>query len=138
MKPLKSLFITSLVLVAFTAGAWAQIDASPNPDPPVGDAAAVPAQTSVTAADIQELKDALAKGSQDPIRWLEERIAAKLGHPTFDPHGHCIPAMDGKMPKQLSKPLTDIEEDGKVFVESVSDQDALLLKQHLERLQLFE
>src|ERR1700691_3140791 len=47
---------------------------------------------------------------------LEERIAAKLGHPTFDPHGHCIPAMDGKMPKQLSKPLTDIEEDGKVFV----------------------
>jgi DtxR family Mn-dependent transcriptional regulator len=60
---------------------------------------------------------------------LEERIAAKLGHPKFDPHGHCIPAMDGKMPKQISKPLTDIEEGGKFFVESVSDQDALLLKQ---------
>src|ERR1700723_3113923 len=60
---------------------------------------------------------------------LEERIAAKLGHPKFDPHGHCIPAMDGKMPKQVSKPLTDIEEDGRVFVESVSDRDALLLKQ---------
>ena len=29
---------------------------------------------------------------------LEERIAAKLGHPTADPHGHCIPAMDGTMP----------------------------------------
>ena len=42
---------------------------------------------------------------------FEERIAAKLGHPKFDPHGHCIPAMDGKMPKQVSKPLTDIEED---------------------------
>src|ERR1700677_85571 len=60
---------------------------------------------------------------------FEERIAAKLGHPKFDPHGHCIPALDGKMPRQLSRPLTDIEEDGKFLVDSVSDQDALLLKQ---------
>jgi DtxR family Mn-dependent transcriptional regulator len=60
---------------------------------------------------------------------FEERIAAKLGHPKFDPHGHCIPAMDGKMPRQVSRPLTDIEEDGKFLVDSVSDQDALLLKQ---------
>ncbi len=29
---------------------------------------------------------------------FEERIAAKLGNPTSDPHGHCIPAMDGSMP----------------------------------------
>ena len=56
---------------------------------------------------------------------FEERIAVKLGHPKFDPHGHCIPAMDGKMPKQLSKPLTEIEEGGKFLVDSVSDQDAL-------------
>ena len=60
---------------------------------------------------------------------FEERIAAKLGHPEFDPHGHCIPAMDGKMPMQVSKPLKDIEEDGKFLVDSVSDQDALLLEQ---------
>jgi DtxR family Mn-dependent transcriptional regulator len=60
---------------------------------------------------------------------FEERIAAKLGHPKFDPHGHCIPAMDGHMPRQVSKPLTDIEEDGRFLVDSVSDQDALLLKQ---------
>jgi DtxR family transcriptional regulator, Mn-dependent transcriptional regulator len=58
---------------------------------------------------------------------LEERIAAKLGHPKFDPHGHCIPAMDGKMPSQTSKPLTSIKE-GRFVVDSVSDQDALLLK----------
>lgn len=31
---------------------------------------------------------------------FEERIAAKLGNPTHDPHGHCIPAMDGTMPKE--------------------------------------
>jgi DtxR family Mn-dependent transcriptional regulator len=59
---------------------------------------------------------------------FEERIAAKLGHPKFDPHGHCIPAMDGKMPKQISKSLTDLHERGTFIVESVSDQDALLLK----------
>jgi DtxR family Mn-dependent transcriptional regulator len=59
---------------------------------------------------------------------LEERIAAKLGHPKFDPHGHCIPAMDGKMPRQISKPLADIEEEGRFIVDSVSDQDALLLR----------
>ena len=29
---------------------------------------------------------------------FEERVAAKLGNPTVDPHGHCIPSMDGTMP----------------------------------------
>lgn len=59
---------------------------------------------------------------------FEERISAKLGHPKFDPHGHCIPTMDGRMPKQASKPLTSLEQDGKFVVDSVSDQDAILLK----------
>jgi DtxR family Mn-dependent transcriptional regulator len=59
---------------------------------------------------------------------FEERIAAKLGHPKFDPHGHCIPAMDGKMPKQISKPLADIHAQGTFIVDSVSDQDSCLLK----------
>jgi DtxR family transcriptional regulator, Mn-dependent transcriptional regulator len=59
---------------------------------------------------------------------FEERISAKLGHPKFDPHGHCIPTMDGRMPKQASKPLTSLEQDGQFVVDSVSDQNALLLK----------
>jgi len=59
---------------------------------------------------------------------FEERVAAKLGHPKFDPHGHCIPAMNGKMPKQISKPLADLHEEGTYIVESVSDEDAALLK----------
>jgi DtxR family Mn-dependent transcriptional regulator len=29
---------------------------------------------------------------------FERRIAAKLGDPQQDPHGHCIPALDGNMP----------------------------------------
>jgi DtxR family Mn-dependent transcriptional regulator len=59
---------------------------------------------------------------------FEERIAAKLGHPRFDPHGHCIPATDGKMPKQKSVSLTEVEEEGAFVVDSVSDWDAPLLK----------
>ncbi len=59
---------------------------------------------------------------------FEERISAKLGHPKFDPHGHCIPTMDGKMPRQASKPLTSLQQDGKFVVESVSDHNTPLLK----------
>lgn len=78
---------------------------------------------------IEEVHDEAERLEHFISERFEERIAAKLGHPKFDPHGHCIPAMDGKMPKQVSKSLTDIEEGGKFFVDSVSDQDALLLKQ---------
>jgi DtxR family Mn-dependent transcriptional regulator len=60
---------------------------------------------------------------------FEERIAAKLGHPKFDPHGHCIPAMNGKMPKQHSLALTELTEDGTCVVDSVSDHNPVLLKQ---------
>jgi len=59
---------------------------------------------------------------------FEERIAAKLGHPKFDPHGHCIPAMDGRMPRQASIPLSSVDRDGRFVVDSVSDQDSALLK----------
>src|SRR6201981_2608870 len=59
---------------------------------------------------------------------FEERISAKLGHPKFDPHGHCIPTIDGKMPRQDSIPLAEIPEQGVFTVESISDDDAALLK----------
>jgi DtxR family Mn-dependent transcriptional regulator len=59
---------------------------------------------------------------------FEERIAAKLGNPKIDPHGHCIPAMDGRMPKQNSIPLTDVAGQGTFVVESISDHDAHTLK----------
>src|SRR5229473_5738839 len=59
---------------------------------------------------------------------FEERIAAKLGHPKIDPHGHCIPEMDGAMPKQNSIPLTDALQEGIYVVDSVSDRDAGTLR----------
>ena len=59
---------------------------------------------------------------------FEERIAAKLGHPKFDPHGHYIPTMEGKMPKQNSFALAEVRKDGIYVVESILDRDASLLK----------
>ena len=78
---------------------------------------------------IEEVHDEAERLEHFISERFEERIATKLGHPKFDPHGHCIPEMDGRMPKQVSRPLTDIEQDGKFLVDSVSDQDPLLLKQ---------
>lgn len=59
---------------------------------------------------------------------FEERIDTKLGRPKFDPHGHCIPTLDGKMPKQASIPLTEVDKEGEFVVDTVSDRDATLLK----------
>lgn len=77
---------------------------------------------------IEEVHDEAERLEHFISERLEERIDAKLGRPKFDPHGHCIPALDGKMSVQNSKPLTDLKEDGKFFVDSVSDNDAALLK----------
>src|SRR3984957_18735775 len=39
---------------------------------------------------------------------FEERIAAKLGHPEFDPHGHAIPAVDGSLPNNEPQSLSQL------------------------------
>jgi DtxR family Mn-dependent transcriptional regulator len=55
---------------------------------------------------------------------FEERIAAKLGHPKIDPHGHSIPTMEGEMADQTSILLTDVALDGTFVIDSVSDRDS--------------
>ena len=59
---------------------------------------------------------------------FEERIAAKLGHPKTDPHGHAIPAMDGRVAARESMTLAEVKRDGTFVVESVSDRDARSLR----------
>jgi DtxR family Mn-dependent transcriptional regulator len=64
---------------------------------------------------------------------FEQRIAAKLGNPRVDPHGHSIPTMDGEMPKgagpaRESMLLADVVEDGMFAIESIYDRDAHNLK----------
>jgi DtxR family Mn-dependent transcriptional regulator len=59
---------------------------------------------------------------------LEERIAASLGHPTADPHGHPIPAKDGTMPDLSERRLWDADDGTSVAVERVSDAEAEALR----------
>src|ERR1700678_1337236 len=59
---------------------------------------------------------------------FEERIAAKLGHPKIDPHGHSITTMEGEMAACESMALTEVVKDGTFTIESVSDRDARNLR----------
>jgi DtxR family Mn-dependent transcriptional regulator len=59
---------------------------------------------------------------------FEERIAAKLGYPTTDPHGHSIPTMEGEMTARASILLSDVVQDGTFVIDSVSDRDAATLR----------
>ena len=77
---------------------------------------------------IEEVHDEAERLEHFISERLEERIDVKLGRPKFDPHGHCIPALDGRMPKQNSILLTSAEEGGNFYVDSVSDRDASTLK----------
>ena len=52
---------------------------------------------------------------------LEDRMAALLGDPKSDPHGHPIPAKDGSVAEPSRTRLWDIEEGTKVSVDRVSD-----------------
>jgi DtxR family Mn-dependent transcriptional regulator len=55
---------------------------------------------------------------------FEERIAAKLGHPKIDPHGHSIPTIEGEMAARESMLLADVMREGTFVIDSVSDRDA--------------
>jgi DtxR family transcriptional regulator, Mn-dependent transcriptional regulator len=59
---------------------------------------------------------------------LEERIAARLGNPTADPHGHPIPSKDLTMPEPSGRPLWQAADGERVSVERVSDSDGRALR----------
>lgn len=59
---------------------------------------------------------------------FEARIAAKLGHPEFDPHGHAIPALDGTLPSGISETLAQVSAGGQRKVVSVSDHNPEMLR----------
>ncbi len=59
---------------------------------------------------------------------FEERIAAKLGQPEFDPHGHAIPALDGSLPGNEPQALSLLRPGQTTKVASVSDKDPEMLR----------
>ncbi|WP_213805657.1 metal-dependent transcriptional regulator [Granulicella sp. dw_53] len=77
---------------------------------------------------IEEVHDEAERLEHFISERFEERIAAKLGHPTIDPHGHFIPTMEGEMPAQASIVLTEVVDGGTFLIDSVDDRDAETLK----------
>jgi DtxR family transcriptional regulator, Mn-dependent transcriptional regulator len=59
---------------------------------------------------------------------FEERIAAKLGHPEFDPHGHAIPGLDGSLPSDELQSVSQLRPGQTAKVFSVSDKDPEMLR----------
>jgi DtxR family transcriptional regulator, Mn-dependent transcriptional regulator len=59
---------------------------------------------------------------------LEARIAARLGHPSFDPHGDPIPSLDGVLPTSDDVRLADLTVADQGRVVRVRDQSAERLR----------
>ncbi len=66
---------------------------------------------------------------------LEDRMAAKLGDPETDPHGHLIPEKSGAVPVRDEVPLSKWACGVPAIISSVSDRDASALRE-MERLGL--
>lgn len=64
---------------------------------------------------------------------LEERMAAKLGQPGFDPHGDPIPSHEGTFPTDFTLTLWDTPVGERAEIARVSDRDAGLLAFLAER-----
>jgi DtxR family Mn-dependent transcriptional regulator len=60
---------------------------------------------------------------------LEDRIAAKLGDPETDPHGHPIPEKSGAVKNRQETPLSKWACGVPAVVSSVSDRDPSLLRE---------
>jgi DtxR family Mn-dependent transcriptional regulator len=66
---------------------------------------------------------------------FEQRIAAALGDPSRDPHGEPIPSVRLEMPRDLSRPLSDLQPSQEGIVRRVEAEDRDLLRQ-LDRIGL--
>jgi DtxR family Mn-dependent transcriptional regulator len=65
--------------------------------------------------------------------YLESRIAAKLGHPTHDPHGDPIPGPDLQIEEGVTRSLADLEPGESGRFTRVSDSDPDMLRYLSER-----
>jgi DtxR family transcriptional regulator, Mn-dependent transcriptional regulator len=65
--------------------------------------------------------------------YLEARIAAKLGHPTHDPHGDPIPSVELVMDEGNTVSLSELEPGARGRFVRVSDSDPEMLRYLAER-----
>jgi DtxR family transcriptional regulator, Mn-dependent transcriptional regulator len=59
---------------------------------------------------------------------LEERIATKLGDPTYDPHGDPIPTREGEIEVQETHALSELHEGDRGILVRVSDSNPEMLR----------
>lgn len=64
---------------------------------------------------------------------LAERIAAKLGHPAFDPHGDPIPDRELAIAEPVTRSLSDADVGDQARFVRVSDADPAMLRYLAER-----
>ena len=60
---------------------------------------------------------------------FEDRVAAILGDPEIDPHGHIIPHRNGTLPVRVEAPLQGLEVNTPATVSSVSDREPAALRE---------
>ncbi len=60
------------------------------------------------------------------VHAFEERIAEKLGHPAFDPHGDPIPTAGGEMPDIEEIPLNTAKDNSLLIITRLRDNPELL------------
>jgi len=77
---------------------------------------------------LDEVHDEAEKLEHAVSERLATRIAAKLGEPTRDPHGHPIPTKDGSIASDSDQSLGDLEVGQTATVASVSDLDREMLR----------
>jgi DtxR family Mn-dependent transcriptional regulator len=73
-------------------------------------------------AEAEVLEHVLSEG-------LEERIAAKLGEPTYDPHGDPIPAADGTVTEPATVALATLAAGDRGRFVRISDSEPRLLRE---------
>jgi DtxR family Mn-dependent transcriptional regulator len=64
---------------------------------------------------------------------LEELIAAKLGHPTVDPHGDPIPSADLELDERVTERMESLQPGDRGLFVRVSDSDPEMLRYLAER-----
>ena len=58
-----------------------------------------------------------------------ERLAARLGHPRYDPHGDPIPTSDGEMPPRRGQPLPTLPAGASAAIIHVEDEPGTVYAQ---------
>ncbi|MEW5982889.1 MAG: metal-dependent transcriptional regulator [Acidobacteriota bacterium] len=60
-----------------------------------------------------------------------DELAARLGHPTHDPHGDAIPALDGTLEGERDRSLNDVDPGTPVVIRHIEDEPAPIYDQLL-------